>query len=128
MLVMAAVVAWRAERRQRATRHLGFPQRGDPALLRRRPGIGQDAGLAPLRVQPGRDGLTWLGWLDPAAADGETIQELALALRLLSEGADPGMAGAAARLSGKIMAALKERFAGQMDFAKASGTVKALLG
>jgi uncharacterized protein YqeY len=29
---------------------------------------------------------------------------------------------------GKIMAALKERFAGQMDFAKASGTVKALLG
>ena len=29
---------------------------------------------------------------------------------------------------GRIMAALKERFAGQMDFAKASGTVKALLG
>ena len=29
---------------------------------------------------------------------------------------------------GKIMTALKERFAGQMDFAKASGTVKTLLG
>ncbi|WP_027488341.1 GatB/YqeY domain-containing protein [Allorhizobium undicola] len=28
---------------------------------------------------------------------------------------------------GKVMAALKERFAGQMDFAKASGTVKELL-
>jgi hypothetical protein len=28
---------------------------------------------------------------------------------------------------GKVMAALKERYAGQMDFAKASGTVKALL-
>ena len=28
---------------------------------------------------------------------------------------------------GKVMAALKERYAGQMDFAKASGTVKTLL-
>ena len=28
---------------------------------------------------------------------------------------------------GKVMAALKERYAGQMDFAKASGLVKALL-
>ena len=28
---------------------------------------------------------------------------------------------------GKVMAALKERYAGQMDFGKASGTVKALL-
>jgi uncharacterized protein len=28
---------------------------------------------------------------------------------------------------GKVMAALKERFAGKMDFGKASGTVKALL-
>jgi len=28
---------------------------------------------------------------------------------------------------GKVMAALKERYAGQMDFARASGTVKALL-
>jgi hypothetical protein len=28
---------------------------------------------------------------------------------------------------GKVMAALKERYAGQMDFAKASGTVKELL-
>ena len=28
---------------------------------------------------------------------------------------------------GKVIAALKERYAGQMDFAKASGTVKALL-
>jgi uncharacterized protein YqeY len=29
---------------------------------------------------------------------------------------------------GKVMAVLKERYAGQMDFAKASGTVKELLG
>ena len=29
---------------------------------------------------------------------------------------------------GKVMAALKERYAGQMDFAKASGMVKELLG
>jgi uncharacterized protein len=29
---------------------------------------------------------------------------------------------------GKVMAALKEQFAGQMDFAKASGMVKGLLG
>ena len=29
---------------------------------------------------------------------------------------------------GKVMAALKERYAGQMDFAQASATVKALLG
>ncbi len=29
---------------------------------------------------------------------------------------------------GKVMAALKERYAGQMDFARASGTVKELLG
>jgi hypothetical protein len=29
---------------------------------------------------------------------------------------------------GKVMAALKERHAGQMDFAKASGWVKGVLG
>ncbi len=29
---------------------------------------------------------------------------------------------------GKVMAALKERYAGQMDFGKASGLVKELLG
>jgi uncharacterized protein len=29
---------------------------------------------------------------------------------------------------GRVMAALKERFAGRMDFSKASGEVKALLG
>jgi uncharacterized protein len=29
---------------------------------------------------------------------------------------------------GKVIGALKERYAGQMDFAKASGTVKSLLG
>jgi len=28
---------------------------------------------------------------------------------------------------GKVMAVLKERYAGQMDFAKASGTVKGML-
>jgi len=29
---------------------------------------------------------------------------------------------------GKVMAALKQRFAGRMDFAKAGGIVKSLLG
>lgn len=38
---------------------------------------------------------------------------------------DTGAAGI--KDMGKVMAALKERFAGQMDFAKASGQVKALL-
>jgi len=51
-------------------------QQGGVACL----GLVQVGGLS--APQPGRDGLTWLGWLDPAAADGETIQELALALRL----------------------------------------------
>lgn len=32
--------------------------------------------------QPRRDGLSWLGWLDPETAAGETCEELALALRL----------------------------------------------
>jgi hypothetical protein len=35
---------------------------------------------------------------------------------------------AAMKDMGKVMAVLKERYAGQMDFAKASGTVKELLG
>ncbi|MBC2804899.1 GatB/YqeY domain-containing protein [Rhizobium leguminosarum bv. viciae] len=39
--------------------------------------------------------------------------------------AETGAAGA--RDMGKVMAALKERYAGQMDFAKASATVKELL-
>ncbi|MGR9554466.1 GatB/YqeY domain-containing protein [Rhizobium leguminosarum] len=39
--------------------------------------------------------------------------------------ADTGAAGA--KDMGKVMAALKERYAGQMDFAKASATVKELL-
>lgn len=39
--------------------------------------------------------------------------------------AETGAAGA--KDMGKVMAALKERYAGQMDFAKASATVKELL-
>ena len=50
-------------------------QGGVPCL-----GLVQVGGLS--APQPDRDGLIWLGWLDPAAADVETIQELALALRL----------------------------------------------
>ncbi|NNH56022.1 GatB/YqeY domain-containing protein [Rhizobium laguerreae] len=37
------------------------------------------------------------------------------------------MGAAGAKDMGKVMAALKERYAGQMDFAKASATVKELL-
>lgn len=40
--------------------------------------------------------------------------------------AETGAAGV--KDMGKVMAALREKFAGQMDFGKASGVVKALLG
>ncbi|MCZ8335182.1 MAG: YafY family protein [Rhodobacteraceae bacterium] len=53
--------------------------------------------------------------LPPLTLTEEETEALALALRLLSEGADPGMAGAAARLSGKIMAALPASRAGRAD-------------
>jgi len=36
--------------------------------------------------------------------------------------------GSAVKDMGKVMAALREKFAGQMDFGKASGVVKGLLG
>ena len=52
--------------------------------------------------------------LPPLTLTEEETEALALALRLLSEGADPGMAGAAARLSGKIMAALPASRAGRV--------------
>jgi predicted DNA-binding transcriptional regulator YafY len=45
----------------------------------------------------------------------DETEALGLALRLLSDGADPGMAGAAARLSAKIMAALPASRAGRAD-------------
>ena len=53
--------------------------------------------------------------LPPLTLTEEETEALALALRLLSEGADPGMAGAAARLSGKIMAALPASRSGRAD-------------
>ena len=53
--------------------------------------------------------------LPPLTLTEDETEALALALRLLSEGADPGMAGAAARLSGKIMAALPASRAGRAD-------------
>ena len=40
--------------------------------------------------------------------------------------AETGAAGV--KDMGKVMAALREKFAGQMDFGKASGVVKGLLG
>ena len=52
--------------------------------------------------------------LPPLTLTEDETEALALALRLLSEGADPGMAGAAARLSGKIMAALPSSRAGRL--------------
>ena len=44
--------------------------------------------------------------LPPLTLTEEETEALVLALRLLAEGADPGMAGAVERLSGKIMAVL----------------------
>jgi predicted DNA-binding transcriptional regulator YafY len=53
--------------------------------------------------------------LPPLTLTEDETEALALALRLLSDGADPGMAGAAARLSAKIMAALPASRAGRAD-------------
>jgi uncharacterized protein YqeY len=40
----------------------------------------------------------------------------------------PSTATSERRLLGRVMAALKERYAGRMDLGKASGMVKGLLG
>lgn len=53
--------------------------------------------------------------LPPLTLTEEETEALALALRLLVAGADPGMAGAAARLQGKIMAALPASRAAHAD-------------
>lgn len=53
--------------------------------------------------------------LPPLTLTEDETEALSLALRLLSEGADPGMAGAVARLSGKIMAALPASRAAHAD-------------
>jgi predicted DNA-binding transcriptional regulator YafY len=53
--------------------------------------------------------------LPPLTLTEDETEALGLALRLLSDGADPGMAGAAARLSAKIMAALPASRAGRAD-------------
>ncbi len=39
-----------------------------------------------------------------------------------------GTGAASVKDMGKVMAALREKYAGQMDFGKASGTIKSLLG
>ncbi|MDW6022425.1 GatB/YqeY domain-containing protein [Mesorhizobium sp. BAC0120] len=44
------------------------------------------------------------------------------------QGAIASTGAAGAKDMGKVMTALREKFAGQMDFGKASGTVKRLLG
>lgn len=53
--------------------------------------------------------------LPPLTLTEDETEALGLALRLLSDGADPGMAGAAARLSAKIMAALPASRVGRVD-------------
>ncbi len=52
---------------------------------------------------------------------GETEVSAAIAAVIKETGA------ASVKDMGKVMSALKEKFAGQMDFAKASGMVKVLL-
>jgi hypothetical protein len=47
--------------------------------------------------------------------------------RAATQGVIAEVGAASMKDMGKVMAALKERYAGQMDFAKASGTVKDLL-
>ncbi len=53
--------------------------------------------------------------LPPMTLTEDETEALAMALRLLSEGADPGMAEAAARLSAKVMAALPASRAAHAD-------------
>src|SRR5256714_8204007 len=59
------------------------------------------------------------GFLPQQLSDAETKDAIAIAIK------DTGAAGM--KDMGKVMAALKERHAGRMDFGKASGVVKAML-
>ncbi|MCJ9752018.1 GatB/YqeY domain-containing protein [Neorhizobium sp. BETTINA12A] len=81
--------------------------------------IYEDAGRAELATQE-REEIDVIKGFMPEQLSDETVQELIKAAI-----ADSGAQGL--RDMGKVMAVLKERHPGQMDFAKASGVVKELL-
>ncbi|TNM63051.1 GatB/YqeY domain-containing protein [Aliirhizobium smilacinae] len=81
--------------------------------------IYQDAGRAELATQE-REEIDILKTFMPEQLSDEKVDEIVAAVV-----AETGAAGM--KDMGKVMAALRERYAGQMDFAKASGVIKAKL-
>jgi len=78
-----------------------------------------DAGRAELAMQEGEEVAIIREFLPSQLSDADTAKAIDEAI---------AQAGAASvRDMGKVMAALKSRYAGQMDFGKASGLVKAKL-
>nr|WP_210010041.1 GatB/YqeY domain-containing protein [Neorhizobium galegae] len=81
--------------------------------------IYQDAGRAELATQE-RDEIDVIKGFMPEQLSDDKVQELIKAA--IAESGAQGL-----RDMGKVMAVLKEKYPGQMDFAKASGLVKELL-
>jgi len=81
--------------------------------------IYEDAGRAELSTQE-REEIGVIKGFMPEQLSDETVQELIKAA--IAESGAQGL-----RDMGKVMAVLKEKHPGQMDFAKASGVVKELL-
>ena len=81
--------------------------------------IYQQAGRDDLATQESEEIQILMGFM-PAQLD-EVAVQAAIA------GAIEETAASSVKDMGKVMAVLKERYAGQMDFAKASGAVKAML-
>jgi len=79
-----------------------------------------DAGRAELATQEGEEVVIIREFLPQQLSDADMAKAIDDAI------AEAG--AASVRDMGKVMAALKSRYAGQMDFGKASGAVKAKLG
>ena len=79
-----------------------------------------EAGRAELATQEGEEVVIIREFLPKQMSDDETAKAIDAAI------AEAG--AASVRDMGKVMAALKSRYAGQMDFGKASAAVKAKLG
>ena len=82
--------------------------------------IYQKAGRADLAAQEREEIAIISGYLPQQLSDFEAGEVISALVRELE--------AATLKDMGRTMAALKERFAGQMDFGKASATVKKLLG
>lgn len=81
--------------------------------------IYEDAGRAELAIQE-REEIAVLKTFMPEQLSDEKVDEIVAAV--VAEIGAEGM-----KDMGKVMAVLRERYAGQMDFAKASGVIKAKL-